>query len=319
MATGSPLRIRRHLPVAIAVLAAALGGCGFLPGIGYRNPAHLHNAQVVPHKLPLSPYGNTPYTVDGRTYYPLPTARGYKAFGIASWYGYPFNGQKTSDGATYNMYAMTAANKVLPLPSYALVRNLRNGRSLIVLINDRGPFYPHRIIDLSYAAAARLGVLATGTAPVEVEGIVPGESPVFGHTLKVHHRRHKGVFTAPRSIAVAASREDHAPAPQPVALPAPEPHSRPPVARPDPPAPQPAAPAGPFVQFGAYSTRAMAHAEARRLRQAGLGHIHIMSGWVRGQHLYLVRQGPAHDFAQAQEMAATAGRAGLGNTYIVGH
>ncbi len=159
-------------------LAVALSGCGFLPSVGYRNPADLRPQTVVPRVLPLSPYGNSPYTVNGRTYYPLKSAAGYRQRGIASWYGRPFNGQKTSDGETYNMYAMTAANKVLPLPSYALVRNLNNNRTVIVRVNDRGPFYPHRIIDLSYAAAARLGILATGTAPVEVEGLAPGQTGV---------------------------------------------------------------------------------------------------------------------------------------------
>ncbi len=315
MATGPLSCIRRHLAIFVAATAATLSGCGFLPGVGYRNPAHLRGTAVIPRKLPRSPYGNTPYTVDGRTYYPLRSARGYKAFGIASWYGKPFNGQKTSDGSTYNMYAMTAANKVLPLPSYALVRNLSNGRSAIVLVNDRGPFYPHRIIDLSYAAAAKLGVLATGTARVEVEGIVPGESPVFGQEQRVRHRHHE-VFPPPRSIAVAASTRRTA-QPQPRPLP-----TRPqPVALADPPAPQPqsARPHGPFVQFGAYSTHGMASREAQRLREAGLVHIHVMTRRIHGERLYLVRQGPAQDLAAAQQMAAYAGHVGLGRTYIVGH
>ncbi len=178
MGSGCHVKTGCGRPLAALGLALALGGCGFLPSTGYRNPADLSTHAVVPHKVALSPYGNSPYTVDGRTYYPLKTAAGYRRRGIASWYGMPFNGQKTSDGETYNMYAMTAASKVLPLPSYALVRNLDNGKSVVVRINDRGPFYPGRIIDLSYAAAARLGVLATGTAPVVVEGLAPGEKRV---------------------------------------------------------------------------------------------------------------------------------------------
>ncbi len=178
-----------------------LAGCGFLPSTGYRNPADLSARSVVPHKLALSPYGNSPYTVDGRTYYPLKTAAGYRQRGIASWYGIPFNGQKTADGGTYNMYAMTAASKVLPLPSYALVRNLNNNKSVIVLVNDRGPFYPGRIIDLSYAAAARLGVLATGTAPVEVEGIVPGQT---NRRRLLTARRGSDVFGPHRAFFVQA-------------------------------------------------------------------------------------------------------------------
>ncbi len=170
------------------ILAGGIAGCGFLPSTGYRNPADLTARNAVPRKLPLSPYGNSPYTVDGRTYYPLKSAAGYRKKGIASWYGLPFNGQKTSDGETYNMYAMTAANKVLPLPSYALVRNLNNNKSVVVRINDRGPFFPGRIIDLSYAAAARLGVLATGTAPVEVIGLAPGSRAAAPTPVRRRHR-----------------------------------------------------------------------------------------------------------------------------------
>lgn len=199
-------RGRRLMRAAAALVAVTtLTACSFLPSVGYRNPAHLTPHNVTPRALPLSPYGNSPYTVNGRTYYPLKTAAGYRQRGIASWYGRPFNGQKTSDGETYNMYAMTAASKVLPLPCYVLVRNLNNNRSVIVRINDRGPFYPHRIIDLSYAAAARLGVLATGTAPVLVEGLRPGggisthgSAPPPVHRQKLvfgrHHSTHRSFF-----------------------------------------------------------------------------------------------------------------------------
>ncbi|MHB1511770.1 MAG: septal ring lytic transglycosylase RlpA family protein [Acidiferrobacter sp.] len=200
MRSGCRFKADSGRALAALGLAAALSGCGLLPSTGYRNPANLSVRAAVPRKLALSPYGNSPYTVNGRTYYPLKTAAGYRRRGIASWYGIPFNGQKTSDGETYNMYAMTAASKVLPLPSYALVRNLNNGKSVVVRINDRGPFYPGRIIDLSYAAAARLGVIATGTAPVIVEGLAPGEKrvtptrhrgpDVFGP----HHAAHRSFF-----------------------------------------------------------------------------------------------------------------------------
>jgi len=184
----------RLIWLAIALsLIMTLTACSFLPSVGYRNPADLPAHAAIPRNLPLSPYGNSPYTVNGHTYYPLKSAAGYQQRGIASWYGRPFNGQKTSDGEIYNMYAMTAASKVLPLPSYARVRNLANNRSIIVRINDRGPFYPHRIIDLSYAAAARLGVLATGTAPVEVQGLAPGQNPTVTEPPQ-HRHRGPGVF-----------------------------------------------------------------------------------------------------------------------------
>lgn len=127
----------------------------------------------VPTYEPKSRGGNkSPYEVWGKTYHVLPTAEGYQERGGASWYGAKFHGHKTSNGETYNMYEMSAAHKSLPLPSYAKVTNLDNGRSVIVRVNDRGPFHEGRIIDLSYAAAKKLGYYSSGTANVEVEAIV---------------------------------------------------------------------------------------------------------------------------------------------------
>lgn len=129
---------------------------------------------AIPVAEPLAAYGNqSPYTVLGRTYRVLPSAKGYRERGTASWYGKKFHGRRTSMREPYDMYAMTAAHKTLPLPTYARVTNLDNGRSVIVRINDRGPFVDGRLIDLSYAAAARIGILGAGTGPVEVEAIVP--------------------------------------------------------------------------------------------------------------------------------------------------
>jgi len=119
---------------------------------------------------PLSRYGNpTEYHVDGRTYTVMTHSTGYKTRGVASWYGTKFHEQRTSSGEPYNMYVMTAAHKTLPLPTYVKVRNLENGREAVVKVNDRGPFHADRIIDLSYAAAVKLGVYPKGTAHVEIE------------------------------------------------------------------------------------------------------------------------------------------------------
>ena len=135
--------------------------------------------QPVPKSEPLSHYGNkSPYSVLGQTYRVLPSAAGYDERGIASYYGTKFHGYMTSDFEKYDMYAFTAASKVLPLPSYARVINLENGRSVIVRINDRGPFAPNRIIDLSYAAAVRIGIWPKGTGLVEVQGIDPAHENV---------------------------------------------------------------------------------------------------------------------------------------------
>lgn len=133
--------------------------------------------EPVPKVEPSSRYGNkSPYSVLGQTYYVLPSASGYDERGIASYYGTKFHGYMTSDLEKYDMYAFTAASKVLPLPSYARVTNLENGKSVVVRVNDRGPFVANRIIDLSYAAAVRIGVWPRGTGLVEVQGIDPAHA-----------------------------------------------------------------------------------------------------------------------------------------------
>ncbi|OOG50888.1 septal ring lytic transglycosylase RlpA family protein [Rhodanobacter sp. C01] len=132
--------------------------------------------EPVPKVEPRALYGNkSPYSVLGQTYRVLPSARGYDERGIASFYGNKFHGYKTSSLETYDMYAFTAASKTLPLPSYARVTNLQNGKSVIVRVNDRGPFHEDRVIDLSYAAAVKIGIWPKGTGLVEVRGIDPGE------------------------------------------------------------------------------------------------------------------------------------------------
>ncbi len=132
--------------------------------------ADIHDA--VPKDEPLARYGNhSPYTVLGKTYTVLASSKGYHERGIASWYGKKFHGRRTSSGELYDMHQATAAHKSLPLPTYVEVTNLDNGRRMIVKVNDRGPFHDGRIIDLSYAAAIKLGVDKTGTARVDVRAI----------------------------------------------------------------------------------------------------------------------------------------------------
>ncbi len=127
---------------------------------------------VIPMSEPLSRYGNpATYRVLGHRYAVMNSAKGYKERGLASWYGTKFHSRRTSSGEHYDMYALTAAHKTLPLPTYVRVKNLDNGRVAIVKVNDRGPFHPGRIIDLSYGAAAKLGVYPKGTAHVEIEAI----------------------------------------------------------------------------------------------------------------------------------------------------
>ena len=123
--------------------------------------------------LHTGPYKANPYTVLGKTYFPQQESKTYVASGTASWYGTKFHGQNTANGEVYDLYGMSAAHKTLPLPSYVRVTNLDNNKSVILRVNDRGPFYSDRIIDLSYAAAKKLGYAETGTARVKVEGIDP--------------------------------------------------------------------------------------------------------------------------------------------------
>ena len=145
-------------------------------GPGESPPANLDAIpDAVPRLEPLNRFANRPYTVLGKDYVPATSLRPYKERGIASWYGRKFHGQKTSNGETYDMYAMTAAHPTLPLPSYARVTNVATGRSVVVRVNDRGPFLHDRIIDLSYAAANRIGTAAKGSGEVIVEAIIPGE------------------------------------------------------------------------------------------------------------------------------------------------
>ncbi len=115
-----------------------------------------------------------PYRINGKTYYPLPSAQGYVEVGYASWYGPKFHGRPTASGEPYNMYAFTAAHKLLPLGTYVLVTNLENGRQVVVRINDRGPFVKDRIIDLSYAAAKALGMVQKGVARVRLVALAEG-------------------------------------------------------------------------------------------------------------------------------------------------
>lgn len=130
-----------------------------------------------PHALPLSKSGNPKsYTIEGIIYHPLRSSAGYHAVGYASWYGTKFNGKLTASGETYDMYKMTAANKVLPIPCYVKVTNLNTKDSIIVKVNDRGPFRKNRIIDLSYVAALKLGMFKHGTALVSVTALDPGKN-----------------------------------------------------------------------------------------------------------------------------------------------
>ena len=169
-----------HLALAACLVLLGLAGCsGSEPrpvwqgdGAPEQAIAPEQVADAVPRPDPILGAGNTsPYEVAGEQYRVLASAAGYREDGIASWYGTKFHGRKTSNGEDYDLYLPTAAHRSLPIPSYVRVTNLDNGKSMVVRVNDRGPFHSERIIDLSYAAAVRLGFVDKGTAPVRIEAI----------------------------------------------------------------------------------------------------------------------------------------------------
>jgi rare lipoprotein A len=171
----------------LATLVGLLAGCSTTPptpsststrpaidGPGLHPPADMASIpDAVPRREPLNKFANRPFTALGKTYVPDTSNKPYKVRGLASWYGRKFHNQKTAIGDIYNMYGMTAAHNTLPLPCYVRVTNLANHKSVVVRVNDRGPFVGNRVIDLTYTAAWKLGYANQGTAMVEVERVFP--------------------------------------------------------------------------------------------------------------------------------------------------
>jgi rare lipoprotein A len=194
--------------LALVFVAVAAAGCGTAAkrspyysddGPPQSVPENLDRVpDAVPRPEPAHRYANRPYTVFGETYTPVADTRPFKQRGVASWYGRKFQGQKTASGEPYDMFKMTAAHKTLPIPSYVKVTNVANGKSVVVRINDRGPFHSNRIIDLSYAAASRLGIAAKGSGLVEIERVF--EPPKDG----VAAAPPPAMETAPAPVAIAA-------------------------------------------------------------------------------------------------------------------
>lgn len=223
---------------------------------------------AVPKPEPLSKYGNRPnYRVLGHRYYVLKSAKGFHQRGIASWYGTKFHSHYTSNREPYNMLAMTAAHKTLPLPTYVKVTNLRNHRQIIVRVNDRGPFAANRIIDLSYVAAKKLGMLGTGTAPVQLDAIDPYDrrqltqppAPPISHAglrAQNFHQNRDQVNNSFRSPTVKQASGNT------------------------------------FLQVGTYSTQAKAQLMVNRILQTTHTNSRIMPINVGRRRLYRVQVGP---------------------------
>ncbi len=240
--------------LALAIVAAVLCACGSAPKAPPGKPAYYSDdgpPESVPAELAAIPdavprdesyhrYANRPYTVFGRTYAPTVNDDPMKERGLASWYGRMFHGRKTASGEIYDMFAMTAAHKTLPIPSFARVTNLKSGRAVVVRVNDRGPFHEGRVIDLSYAAAAKLGIAGPGSGPVEVERVFARDAARLASAAPPAPAP---VRPAPRPIETAPPRQAEVASP---------------IVTPE--------PAGLFLQLGAFSS--VDNAEAFRDRLA---------------------------------------------------
>jgi rare lipoprotein A len=268
---SAPKRATIERDAGVAATAPRGGGYYQDDGPGDNPPANLDQIEDAEPRLErLARAANNPYTVFGRRYVPYKTLAPYRQRGIGSWYGRKFHGQRTSNGEIYDMYAMSAAHTALPIPSYARVTNLANERSVIVRVNDRGPFHSGRIIDLSYAAAYKLGYIGAGSAMVEVESITPEQMPL---------------------VAARPAAPDAAPA-----------RGAPPPADAAPPIPVDAEAGGVYLQLGAFSARD--NAENFRVR------VYQQLGWLNDairifarDGMYRLDLGPYRDRDEAAGMA----------------
>lgn len=262
--------------------------------------------------LHSGPYKANPYTVLGKTYFPQQESKTYVASGTASWYGTKFHGQNTANGEVYDLYGMSAAHKTLPLPSYVRVTNLDNNKTVILRVNDRGPFYSDRIIDLSYAAAKKLGYAETGTARVKVEGIDPQQwwaakgrpAPLMLNEPKVAQN------SAPVITASAGTVEQWTPPPQqhaaavvPVQFDAKKNASVP--------------ASGQYLQVGAFANPDAA--ELLRSKLSGMVSAPVfISSIVRNQQtLHRVRLGPIGSPGEIQQVQNSVRLANLGSPSLV--
>ena len=326
-----PANISHFLLLLILASTVTLQGCSWgsngRPAFsgGYSNdgpgkaPKKKHLKDAKPRWEERTRAGNAPsYTVLGKTYRTLSTAQGYQRKGIASWYGRKFHGNKTANGEKYDMYAMTAAHKTLPIPSYVRVRNLNNGKEAIVRINDRGPFVDNREIDLSYAAAYKLGVFQNGTAPVEVTGIEVARNGKILSGKKVAKPEPKPQPSTQGLQAAATSLANMQSGSQAIALPA---SPATPQAQPLEPSSTTAAPEPPpfvqqwWVQAGAFSNPTGANSLSQKL--AAEGFPNVVANTEAAQLAYKVRIGPFTLEEHARWAQESLQRKGLSKGFVV--
>lgn len=242
-----------------------------------------HIPDAVPRHEPRSKYGNpASYSVNGRTYYVKQSSKGFTQRGTASWYGNKFHGHRTSSGETYDMYKMTAAHKTLPLPSYVRVTNLKNNRSVIVKVNDRGPFHEGRIIDLSYAAAKKLAYTAQGTAQVEIMVVAP-DTPSTYTANNATQPPPTANTSAPHAVNKHYVLQEHERL---------------------------------FLQVGAFASRDNAELLKKRLLNS-LSYHNIQTAFLQDRNLYRVRIGPLANLEQADMLADKIVQLGISTPHIV--
>lgn len=306
----------------LGIVLLLLGACASKPQQGPPSPhttparAEVDSAPPVPIDLAAIPepvprheerarYGNhSPYEVLGKRYRVLPDARGYVARGIASWYGTKFHGRLTSNREPYDMYSFSAAHKTLPLPCYARVTNLDNGRSIIVRINDRGPFVGDRLIDLSYVAAVKLGVHVKGTAPVEVRVLDPAAAPAPALVTPLEATP---PLASGAQVAVAPPRRS-ADAPGPVVTEVPLTTTTNPT--------QHLLSNQLYLQFGAFSAEDNARMLRARLHAAGFAAVDVHTDYRAGSP-WRVLTGPYQDRIEAIAAQQHANARGFPGSRIV--
>ena len=296
------MRVNSAILLVLAV-AAILASCG-----GNRSrddgPGQSHipslPGDAVPKPEPRSRYGNGPtYEVFNKWYKVMDSSAGYQERGVASWYGTKFHGNLTSNREVYDMYQMTAAHKTLPLPTYVHVRNLRNNKSIVVRVNDRGPFVSNRIIDLSYAAALKLDMIKDGTSLVEVTAY-NFDDPVPGST-------------GPDPEPPMPRRAPSPPVSTPSSL-----QSVPSVVQEDVPAnAEPAFENKIFVQVGAFGDRSNADRRMNSLAKSGISGVNVHEDPAASPPLYRVRIGPVADVEQYDRLVVELEKLGITDPYLI--
>jgi rare lipoprotein A len=285
--SSAPPRTEGSASAPVASKPARGGGYYLDDGPGDNPPANLEAVpDAEPRVEPLHKFANRPYTVLGQSFTPATQLGPYKVRGIASWYGRRYHGQKTAIGEIYDMYGMTAAHPTLPIPSFARVTNTDNGKSVIVRVNDRGPFHSSRLIDLSYTAAYKLGVLSGGTNRVEVESIDPASSPLAAAKSQPQALQ-ATPLAAPVPLAAVAEKI------------AATPETTPPVSGSD---------GNIFLQLGAFSSRDNAENFSARMKLT-LGPMVEKLHITDGGGLFRVRLGPYASRSEAGQAATQISQA----------